>query len=225
MHTYGEMALQGDLIYTFPKKSGIGGKYGTTIAFNYSTINNIDTVSLNDEDTKREGYKSDFFAIGKQKYFRDFNVEIKKKLSKKLKTILTYAYLEFDKKVIQGKEGFIYTHVGIADITYKIKPKHALRMELQHMYTEFDLGDWATMLIEYTYSPHWFFAVLDQYNYGNSNVKEQVHYYYVTTGYNNGGNRISIGYGRQRAGIFCVGGVCREVPASNGVAISVTSSF
>jgi hypothetical protein len=32
-------------------------------------------------------------------------------------------------------------------------------------------------------------------------------------------------YGKQRAGIFCVGGVCRNVPASNGFAISITSSF
>jgi hypothetical protein len=221
----GEMALQGDLIYTFKKGSAIGGKYGTTIAFNYATINNIDTIQLNDEEDKREGYTSDFYKFGDQKYFRDFNVEISKKFSKKFKSIFTYAYLEFDKFAIQGKEGFIHAHVGIADMTYKIKPKHAIRTELQHMYTEDDLGDWATVLLEYTYAPHWFIAVQDQWNYGNSSVKKQLHYYYTSVGYNNKGNRISLGYGRQRAGIFCVGGVCRNVPASNGLALSITSSF
>ena len=46
-----------------------------------------------------------------------------------------------------------------------------------------------------------------------------------SVGYTNKANRISLGYGRQRAGIFCVGGVCRTVPASNGLSISITSSF
>jgi hypothetical protein len=221
----GEMALQGDFIYTFKRGSAIGGKYGTTIAFNYSAINNIDTVQLNDDEDKRQGYTSDFFKFGKEKYFRDFNVEIAKKFNKKFKGIFTYAYLEFDKFVIQGKEGFIYAHVGIADLTYKIKPKHAIRTELQHMYTEDDLGDWATVLVEYTFAPHWFIAVQDQWNYGNEKASQQLHYYYTSVGYNNKGSRISLGYGRQRAGIFCVGGVCRNVPASNGIALSITSSF
>jgi hypothetical protein len=44
-------------------------------------------------------------------------------------------------------------------------------------------------------------------------------------GYIRGGNRFTVNYGRQRAGIFCVGGVCRQVPASNGLSISVTSTF
>ena len=114
----GEMALQGDVIYTFPKKSSFGGKYGTTVAVNYSMINNIDTVSAGDMDTKRQGYTSDFFRFGEQKYFRDFNVEVTKKMSRKVKGIFTYAYLEFDKQVIQGKPGFIYAHVGIADVTF-----------------------------------------------------------------------------------------------------------
>jgi len=34
-----------------------------------------------------------------------------------------------------------------------------------------------------------------------------------------------VNYGRQRAGIFCVGGVCRQVPAANGLTLSVTSTF
>jgi len=44
-------------------------------------------------------------------------------------------------------------------------------------------------------------------------------------GYIEGATRITISGGRQRQGIFCVGGVCRVVPASNGVSLSVTTSF
>jgi hypothetical protein len=79
--------------------------------------------------------------------------------------------------------------------------------------------------LEYTYSPNWFIAVVDQYNFGNEIQEKQIHYLTGNIGYMNKGNRIMLSYGRQRAGIFCVGGVCRNVPASNGLSLSVMSSF
>ena len=80
-------------------------------------------------------------------------------------------------------------------------------------------------MIEWTPNTHIFIAVLDQYNYGNPVEKLKLHYLFVTAGYTSGPHRISMSYGKQRAGIFCVGGVCRNVPASNGFALSITSSF
>ena len=47
----------------------------------------------------------------------------------------------------------------------------------------------------------------------------------VALAYNNDANRIQVSYGRQREGVVCVGGVCRNVPAANGLTISITSSF
>jgi len=223
----GEMAVQGELVYKVPKKSALGGKYGMTVLVNYSAVNNIDTLILNDLNTERQGYSSDFFKWGDDIYWRDLNVEITKKFSKKLKSIFTYQYLAYNKDVIEGKSGYglVYAHVGVADLTYKLAKKHAIRTELQHMYADKDMGDWATVLVEYTYSPHWFVAVMDQYNYGNSDPDLQVHYYFTSVGYTNKSNRFMLSYGRQRAGIFCVGGVCRNVPAANGVTLTVTSSF
>ncbi len=40
-----------------------------------------------------------------------------------------------------------------------------------------------------------------------------------------GSTRIAVGYGKKRAGIFCVGGVCKEVPSSNGFNLTISSSF
>ena len=40
-----------------------------------------------------------------------------------------------------------------------------------------------------------------------------------------GGTRLMIGWARQRAGLLCVGGVCRFVPASNGVTLTISSRF
>jgi hypothetical protein len=84
---------------------------------------------------------------------------------------------------------------------------------------------WAVLLAEYNISPHWFFAAFDEYNYGNDDKDLQIHYFSGSFGYTKGVTRIAAGYGKQRQGLLCVGGVCRQVPASNGFTLSITSSF
>jgi hypothetical protein len=226
----GEMAFQGELVYKVKKKTLIGGKYGMGILLNYSTIYNIDSTALPASDTTRMGYTSNLFSIGEERYYNEINVEVTKKFNKKLKGIFTYSNIVFNQSVIQGKEPAsrypdIYTNVGVIDLTYKINRKHAIRTEIQGLFTKQDQQDWATVLIEYSYSPNWFIAVMDQYNYGNVNDEERIHYYFASAGYVRGANRFQVGYGRQRAGIFCVGGICRTVPAANGLTLSITSSF
>ena len=66
-------------------------------------------------------------------------------------------------------------------------------------------------------------ALQNMYNYGNNSNK--IHYPNLSAGYTKGTNRFALGYGKQRQGINCVGGVCREVPKSNGISLSITSSF
>lgn len=222
----GEVAFQADLIYKFDKGTILGGDRGMDIQINYSTANNIDTTHLNDEFTYRQGYKTDYFNVG-EVFFKDFNVQLTKRFSSKVKGRFTYANLVYNQDVIEGKPGVptIYANVGIADVTYRLNMRNALRGEAQILTTEQDQGDWGTLLVEYTYAPHWFIAIQDQYNYGNPVKEKQTHYYNLSMGYNKQGSRITLSYGRQRAGIFCVGGVCRVVPASSGLYLSITSSF
>lgn len=225
----GEIAFQGEMIYKLKKKSLLGGKYGTSILLNYSTVYNIDSTALPATDTTLMGYESNLFAIGDEKYYEELNIEITKKFNKKLKGIFTYSNLVFNQAVIQGKPSqdypTVYANIGVIDLTYKLNKKHAIRTEVQGLFTKQDHQDWATVLIEYTYSPHWFLAVMDQYNYGNKYKEDRIHYYFASAGYIKGTNRIQLGYGKQRAGIFCVGGVCRNVPAASGLTLSITSSF
>lgn len=226
----GEIAFQGEMVYKIKKGSKLGGKYGTGILINYSTIYNIDSTAIPTAiDSNRLGYEGNIFAIGDEKYYEEFNVEISKKFNKKFKGIFTYSNLVFNQAVIQGKPPqdypTVYANIGVIDLTYKLNKKHAIRTEIQGLFTKQDQQDWATVLIEYTYSPHWFLAVMDQYNYGNKYSDKQIHYYFVSAGYIKGTNRIQLGYGKQRAGIFCVGGVCRNVPAASGLTLSITSSF
>ncbi len=167
------------------------------------------------------------FDASDSAFVKDFNIEIKRKFNKKFKAALTYFNFVFDDRAIlvAQKHELIYADIFVAEATYKINKHHSVRIEAQHLRTGQDRGNWAYGLIEYSISPSWFFAIMDQYNYGNPIEVERLHYPLATAGYLNGPHRFSIQYGKQRAGVFCVGGVCRAVPASNGVTFTLTTSF
>jgi hypothetical protein len=241
MHTYsllafypyatqptGEVGYQIDLQKKFKKETLLGGKYGTDIAINYSGANGLDTTILTEAqcDSGRLGYKSKYFAMGGV-YFRDFNIEITHKFSHKFKLMLVYANQVYNKDVIQGEPGAetIYSNIGMAELSYKISDERSIRMEMQHLFTHEDQKSWAQGLIEYGAGEHWLLSVQDMYNYGNDTPSQRFHYYNASIVYIKSATRIQLGYGKQRSGIFCVGGVCRFVPASNGITLSVTSSF
>ncbi|MGZ4056380.1 MAG: DUF6029 family protein [Bacteroidia bacterium] len=222
----GEMEFSSELKYKIKKGTVLGGQYGTDITINYSGANSLDTTQIKGTDTKRLGYTSNYLGVGKEVYFRDFYVEITKKINKLWKGTLIYANQVYDKSIIQ-KPGYptIYSNIVVLDVTYKLKQTSALRLELQNLQTKQDQQDWAYALLEYTINENWFVAAGDQYNYGNDISAQRYHYYMGNIGYTKNANRITLGYGKQRAGIFCVGGVCRNVPASNGLTLSITSSF
>jgi hypothetical protein len=220
---YGETSIMGEVFYKIP-----WGKYGTNISVNYAAANNLDTTRYSGLDEQIYGYQRNSWGFGDTKYIRDFNIEIKQKFNKKFTAKLSYFNFEFNTNstpVTTEFKGIVYADILVVEMKYKLAKKHSIRAELQGLRTKQDRGDWATGLLEYTFSPHWFASVIDQYNFGNSNPDQRIHYLFGTVGYINGSNRISIGYGKRREGIFCVGGVCRAVPASNGFEMTITSSF
>jgi hypothetical protein len=224
---YGEIAYQADLIYKIPKKSALGGKYGTSIALNFATAYVPERNFINDMETTRNSYTTSLFSRSDSILIRDFNIEIKRKINTKLKMSFNYFNFIFNDNAVKVANYYkmIYAQIAVLDLTYKINRHHSLRFETQALWTNEDKGDWLFGQIEYTFSPHWYIAVLDQYNSGNLDVDKRVHYGLISTGYINGSHRFSFQYGKQRAGVFCVGGVCRAVPASNGLTFTFTSSF
>ena len=119
----------------------------------------------------------------------------------------------------------IKTNIFVVDVTYKYKPTSSIRFEGQTMQTQQDKGSWVVGMVEWTPSTNFFAAVLDQYNYGNSDPNKRYHYYLATVGFIRDAMRITLSYGKQRAGIFCVGGVCRTIPASDGLSMTISTSF
>ncbi|MFB6258469.1 MAG: DUF6029 family protein [Flavobacteriales bacterium] len=154
-------------------------------------------------------------------------MKLSKRWSEKFKTKYTFFNIVYNMDVIRGLQGkgIVHADIHVLDLSYKINQDHNVRMELQHLGTKDHKGDWATGLIEYTIAPHWSISLMDQYNYGNEDPDKRLHYLLGKLGYVQGGTRVSVGYGRQRAGIYCVGGVCRTVPASNGFKVSLKTNF
>ena len=206
-----------------------------------------------------DGYTTGFLSMSDSLLSQDINIEISKKFSKKLKGIFTYQHIDYNIAVLQGHgleyDGMVNANTFIADINYRIKPKHTIRVEMQAMFTKKvnfltpdlstveimqDYGNWAMLFLEYSVSPHWFFAISDQFNFvsgddeiatntmkyvHNGESLHRNHYFQIATGYSKGASRIQISYGKQREGILCVGGVCRAVPAAYGFNVSISSAF
>ncbi len=230
----GEVGYQATLFYTIPRGSKLGGKYGTQLSFNYSRIHGLDTTYTDFPfryETNFSNEVNTLFGFGPSRlFFTDFNFDISRKWNKKLTTVLTYINMIYDVNIIQlgsfnGGADTVRAQIGVLELQYKIKRKVALRTEFQYMHTQQDMGSWAMILAELSFSPHWYITLFDEYNFGNPDPGRRVHYYNAQVAYAFGSNRVQFGYSRQRQGLLCVGGICREVPSSNGFALSVTSSF
>ncbi len=215
----GEIGGQADLYYTIPKKTKLGGKYGISIAINYSRYHALKITSQTPTS-----FESKFFGAGKQLYYSDINLSVKKKHSPKFTSSWLLQHIYYNKSVVEGGNyANIKSTITVADVLYKYKSKKAFRTEVQHLFTGQDKGNWFGALLEWSYAPHFTIFASDMYNYGDEN--KQVHYYNTGGGYSTGPHKLLLSYGRQRAGLICVGGVCRLVPAATGLNVSFTSNF
>ncbi|MBQ9254895.1 MAG: hypothetical protein IJ180_09005 [Bacteroidales bacterium] len=229
----GEIGFQADVMYKIPKNTTLGGKYGTDVKLNYSYITALDREPIDNyilDQTGTEGYKSSFFKFGDEIYFSEINLEVNKKFSKDYKMNFMYSYQTFN-PIAFGHAGnpMIYANIFVVDGTYKFSSHQSLKGEIQWLltkqdYDEFAKGDWLQLGAEYNLNGKWFFALSDQWNYGTEQG-DKVHYYNISVGCTQNTTRVSLSYGKQRQGILCIGGVCREVPASNGLFMTITSSF
>ena len=236
----GEIGGQIDLFYNFKRKSLLGGKYGTKINANlsYWALLDANMPSVNISSADDVAYDAEFFKFG-TKLFRDFNFEIRKKMSRNLKMIATYVNVVIDRGLAHGspatsffgtEQEYISSNIAIIEGTYKLKKGRSFRLEGQHMWSDdIEKGNWAGGTIEYNLTKKIGLYATDMWNYGNEIDDEQVHYYNFggsyTTSYKKGAFRAAVNYGRQRAGLVCVGGVCRQVPQNTGLTVNLAASF
>lgn len=229
----GEVGGMAELQYKVKKGSLLGGKYGMEITLNASVAHGLKQYNVDDTLTASTLYKTKYEEVG-ELYYEDIFIEINKKFTKKIKMSFMYSRQFYNRNMVQfgtPNAGFtnIVADMAVIDLTYKYKSSGAIRFEAQGYITSNkknpNAGSWVTGLIEWNPNGNWFVAVLDQFNFDNPDANLKLHYPLGSFGYTTGAHRISMNVGKQRAGIFCVGGVCRNVPASSGVSLSITSSF
>ena len=218
----GEIGGQIDFFYSFKKETAIGGKYGTKVNINFANWYGLDADYYSSSSFRRVNVNA--LNLGEQ-YLRDINLEIKKKLSKKTKIIFTYINSIYNKNYVEGYGDEIKYNILVADVKYKLSRKKSIRMDVQGLWTKQDKKDWAAATLEFTPNTHFGFFVTDMYNYGNEHEDEKNHFFSLGGSYSKGRSRFALSYGRQRAGLLCVGGVCRYVPASTGLTFGLTTSL
>ena len=225
----GEQGLQADVMYKIKKGTLLGGQYGTDVHVNSSVVMGLDTTVTGGAGT--DGYEVNG-GLG-QTLYGDVSVEVAKKLSKNVKATVTYAYQVFN-PVVENEPGSLHhNNIVVADVSWKVNKKHSLRFEAEWMgsdshydaadpeHSDRRAGDWVMGLVEWNIGTHWFLSASDQYAYNDGTGN----YYNLSVSYTRGATRLQVGYGKQREGLLCIGGVCRTVPASNGLTFSLTTSF
>ena len=215
----GEIGGQIDVFYNLKKGTSLGGEFGTKVALNASNWYNLS----GDYTYFPADYKTDFIGTG-EKYFSDYNIEITKKVSERLHTGFNYVNQYYNQKLLGGGS-LVKTNIVVAEATYSFTNTRSVRVLGEHLWADADKKNWAGATVEYNINARFSCYIWDIYNYGNDNPERRNHYYNVGGAYRKGATRIALGYGRQRGGLVCVGGVCRFVPESTGLSLSLNTSF
>ncbi|MBQ9638082.1 MAG: hypothetical protein IJV22_00810 [Bacteroidales bacterium] len=226
--TNGELGIQGNLYFKLRKGTALGGKYGTDVHLNYTTISSLDTMRIGGRGT--DGYTSKPIGSNREHYYTDLSIELSHKFSPTVKAGFCAGYIVFN-PIVEGHAGQLHHNWVLAtDVTLKLGSRRVLRLEAEWLESDskYDAvvddkrcGDWLMEVVEYHFARHFFVQANLQrcYHDGTGNYNQ------VAVGYTHNASRLQVGYGRQRQGIVCVGGVCREMPASNGLTVSFITSF
>lgn len=217
----GEIGGQIDIFYNFKKGSFFGGKNGTKIALNMANWNALGgTFYISD----KKNYETDLLGFG-QKYFSDYNLELSKKWNNNCQSVFSYINQYYNKKWIEETFGQVKTSIVAFETTYRFGNSKSVRVLGEHMWADSDKKNWASSTLEYNLNSKVSLYVSDMYNYGNDDKDLQHHYYNIGGAIRHKSTRIGLNYGRQRGGLVCVGGVCRFVPESTGLALSLNTTF
>ena len=202
----GEAGLMGDVYYNFRRGTTLGGRYGMKLHVGGSWIQAL-PCALPDRDKWYLAY-------------RDINIELERRWSRELKTIL-FVSIQENSPTHGNRKATDAQNVFVLDGQWRASRTTALRLELQYLYSQELTRDWMAALLELTFAPHWSFSVSDMYNHGSTGV----HYYNAAVSYSHKMLNISLSGGRTREGMVCSGGVCRWQPAYTGVCLRAQWSF
>ena len=188
----------------------MGGKYGTTLKLSAAHV---------------RGLGEGWFAMSKEPYYTDVNLELNKKLTKQWSLNAMLMYQTYNKQVIEGHGDLIRSGIAVADVKWAINSNVQMRAELQYLFTKQDDGQWIHALYELSLYKQLMITLSDSYNIGGTKEAHNLNFYQVDLTYQNCAHRLMVGFCRNMAGYNCTGGVCRYVPAQKGVTLTYSFSW
>lgn len=210
----GEWAFQGEVRYTCPRKTPLGGKYGTTFRLNASHVRGLGEQGGWSMSTQPEG-----------EYYTDVNLELNKKISKKWYIGAMLMYQNYNMTKVEGHGGQVRSGIAVADVKYSLSNDIQMRAEAQYLFTKQDEGQWIFLLYELSLYKQLMISGQWQYNIGGTEESKHDHYYTAGLTWMRNAHRLMLAYTKTREGYNCSGGVCRLVPKQEGVNLTYNYSF
>lgn len=225
----GEWAFQGELRYTFKRKTKMGGKYGTSFRLGASHIRGLGEDGGWSMNTAKDG-----------EYYTDAYLEMQKKISSSWSLSAMLMYQSYNLYIVEGHRSWdivdgqvgerelIRSGIGILEAKYKVTDDIQMRAEAQYAYTRQDDGQWIDLLYELSLYNDWMITATWLHNLGTGNPNSELHkqhYYTVGATYLHGAHRVMLAYTKSPAGTTCTGGVCRKIPQQEGVSLTYNYSF
>ena len=197
-----EQAYQAKMTYNFPEGTMLGGKYGTSLTLNFSHARSLH---------KDEGGT----------FYQDISAIIDKKINEAFSLKFLYINQIYNATILDDGDEKVHNNIFVADATYEFNERLSLNADLEYLTSTYYEGDWLYGKLSLTVSPHWTFAVSDEWNCGMT----KLHYWYGEVGFTAGSHELSVGYGRVSSAYLCVDGLCHLDPPMKGLFISYNYEF
>ena len=213
-YTTGEWAFQASILYTWNRKTKMGGRYGTTLKLNASHIRGLAVPGSWGIDTSEDG-----------EYYTDVNIELNKRLSKRWWLNAMLMYQAQNQRVIEGEGDLIRSGIAVVDTRVQVSKNVGMRGEAQYLYTPHADGQWVFLLYELSLFKQLTLSAEWMYNIGYAPEATNEHFYTFSATYSHKAHRLAIGYTKTQEGYHCAGGVCRYVPEQQGVSVNYSFNW
>lgn len=210
----GEFGFQTEVRYTWPRKSKMGGRYGTTVALSASHIRGLAGEGAWTMNTDARG-----------EYYTDINLELNKRLSSNWWLNAMLMYQTVNLTVIEGEGGLMRAGIAVVEARVRVNPNISMRGELQYLYSPHFEGQYLFALYELSLYHCLMISGEYMYNIGHAPEASNDHFYTASATYIHDAHRLQLGYTKTKDGFNCSGGICRYMPRHQGLTLSYTFNW
>lgn len=198
-----EIAVQGELRYTWARRTAMGGRYGTSLKGNACHIR----------------------VWNRGEAYTDAHIELDKRLSAHWWLHAMVMYQAYNQLAVEGHGATVRSGIFVLDARTQLNDNLSMRGELQYLYSPHHEGQWFFALYELSLFRHWTLSGEWLYNIGYAPDATNRHYYTAGLTFTYNAHRAMLAYTKTREGFNCSGGICRYVPQQQGISLSYSFTW